>query len=322
MIVMKYQPHMCTMMSVFFDNMCRNTCVLMGLFFRGSVYQYPTTYYLHRQRQPWSVTGGLLRDCFPCLQGKYFAEPMLEAHAGSQVQLKNYVEDIEQVIYDNRFLDNFGRGICWRLLSSGIVCFLLLSAVILLGSLKALLGESFSERQQNVLILLESIIAVALVLVRVLQTLVLYWKEREIRHSLEVTSWDDGSVTRGRPLTLFILMWIYASVEVIVASAVIFGNIFCYLHHRPKWTLFTTVLPVFLVSEHFSAVLQRKLEVWHGLIKEDQSRLVLLEANKILQEMWSKMPDSQTRNKIYAFKEAVCRSFNLESFKLSYIVEK
>ena len=292
------------------------------MYSRGSVYQYPTSHYMYRQRQPWSITGGLLRDCLPCLQGKYFQEPMLEAHAGSNIQLKNYVEDIEQVIYENRYLDNFGRGICWRIISSGIVCFLLLSGVMFLSLVKVLIHENISDTNQCVMTIMESIFAVAIVVIRVLQTLVLYWKERELRHNMEVTSWDDGTITRGRPLTLFILMWIYASLQVIVTSTIIFGNVFCFLHNRLEWTLLTTVLPVFLVSEHFSGVLQRKLEVWQGVIKEDQCRLALLETTKILQEMWSKLPDFDTQNKIYAFKEAISRSFNLETSKLTYILEK
>ena len=277
---------------------------------------------MYRQRQPWSIAGGLFRDCLPCLHGKYFHEPMLEAHAGSNIQLKNYVEDIEQVIYENRYLDNFGRGICWRLVSSGIVCFVLLSGVILLSVIKALMKDDLSDVDKTAMTILETIFAVAMVVIRVLQTLVLYWKERELRHNMEVTSWDDGTITRGRPLTLFILMWIYASLQIIVTSTIIFGNVFCFLHGRPEWTLLTTVLPVFLFSEHFSGVLQRKLEVWHGVIKEDQVKLTLLETTKILQEMWSKMPDFDTQNKIYAFKEAISRSFNLEALKLSYILEK
>ncbi len=286
------------------------------------MYQYSTSHYLYRQRQPWSVGGGLLRDCLPCLQGRYFSEPMLEAHAGCDVTLKNYVEDIEQVIYENRFLDNVGRGVLWRTVSSGFVCFVLLAAILLLSVVKILQQDKISEEHQNVMLLVESCVAVAMVMIRVLQTLVLYWREREVRHAVEVTAWDDGVVTRGRPLTLFVLMWMYASVEVIVVSSVVFGNTFCYLHAMPQWSLLTTAAPVFLVSEHCSALLQRKLEVWLGVIREDQFKLVLLETTQILQDMWSKIPDFDTQNKIYAFKEAISRSFNLESLKLTYILEK
>ncbi len=286
------------------------------------MYQYPTSYFLDRQRQPWSVCGGVVTDCLPCFTGRVCPEPMIECHAGAQVPLKHYIEESDHVIYHNRFLDSFGRGVCWKIISSGLSCFLMLSTVLILSLVKTLLSQRITDKDKTLMVVVESILSTLLVVVRMLQTLVLYWRERELRHQMEVTCWEDGTVTRGRPLSLFVLLWLYAATQCLVISSVIFGNLYFALHSRPEWTLFTCTLPVFLISEHFSHVLHSKLHLWHCVIQDDHAKLTLLETCKLLQEMWSKLPDFDTQNRVYAFKEAVWKSFHLETLRLSYMCEK
>ncbi len=274
------------------------------------------------------IYGIIRRCCHPGFNQEHILLFFISYHNVSlflkltQVPLKHYIEDSDQVIYNNRFIDSLGRGICWRIISSGLSCFLILSTVLVLSLVKALLSNHIKDRDKILMVAMECILSTLLVAMRLLQTLVLYWRERELRHQMEVTCWEDGTVTRGRPWSLFVLLWLYAATQCLVILSVIFGSIYFVLNSKPEWTLFTCALPVFLISEHFSHILQSKLQLWHYVIRDDHARLTLLETCKLLQEMWSKLPDFDTQNKVYAFKEAVWKSFHLETLRLSYMCEK
>ena len=177
------------------------------------------------------------------------------------------------------------------------------------------------EEHAAVLTAVETILAFYCLAVRTLQTLTLYWRERALRHNLEVTAWDDGTVTRGRPLTLFIFVWVYLTVQIATLCSVVFGNLSVTVDGRPHFTVLTTTLPMFLVSEPLSANVQRRLEVWCGDIVRDHLRLALIESRDVFDEAWHKLKDFETQNRIHMFKEAVAKSFSLERYRLTYMIK-
>lgn len=284
---------------------------------RGGVNQYSTQYYIDRRQQQNQAWSRVVQDCFPCFDSCSWEEPRLEGHPGKPVILKSYVEDVEQAIYNARHLDSLGQRKEWRITSSGITFFLLLTTVFLVGSLKVLMSST--EKVHSWLTLIESVSAFAAVVFRSIQILVLYWQEREVRRSLEVTAWGDGTVTRGRPLSLFILIWIYGIIQVFACAAIICGSMLFTYHSMRTWTLLSNGVSVFLISEFLSALLHRHLDSWRFQVKEDHLKLTLLEASDLFEDAWRKTRDDDMQNRVYRFKEAAISTFRLDTLRLAYI---
>lgn len=284
---------------------------------RGSVYQYSTKYYIDRRFQPNHILKKLILECIPCLENQVFPEPSMEASPGSQIHLKQYVEDVEQAVYDNRMIDNMEKRKLFRLFTSNTFIVVLLIMTFLLSAVKSV--ADLPEYDKNWMTLFETNLAVLAVIVRIMQTLALYWRERETRMTLEVCAWEDGTITRGRPLALYIIMGIYVMCQIFVCFAVVIGSLALSALHITHWTILTTGIPVYLVSELYSTILQRTLEVWRAETIQDHLRLALLEASDILEEAWVKTKDSSIQNKMFAFKEAITHAFHLDTLKLAYI---
>lgn len=204
-------------------------------------------------------------------------------------------------------------------MSSGLVVWAILTLTFLIGCLKCF-HHTMDDEHAAVLTATETLLAVYCITIRTLQTLILYWRERFLRHNLEVTSWDDGTVTRGRPLTLFIFVWIYLTLQIATLCSVVFGNLSVTVNGRPHYSVLTTTLPLFLVSEPLSGNVQKRLEVWCAEIVQDQLRLTLIESRDILDDVWHDLKDFDTQNKIHMFKEAMAKSFSLERYRLTYMI--
>ena len=107
--------------------------------------------------------------------------------------------------------------------------------------------------------------------------------------------------------------------QILVCFAVVIGSLAFSALHKTEWTILTTGIPVFLVSELTSNILQRTLDVWRAETIQDHLRLTLIEASDIFEESWVKTKDSITQNKMFSFKEAVTTAFHLDTLRLAYI---
>ena len=284
---------------------------------RGSVYQYPTKYYIDRRFLPSHFFKKLVLECIPCLENQVFPQPSIEASPGSAIHLKQYVEDVEQAVYDNRLIDAMEKRKLFRLCTSHTVVVVLLIMTFLLAAIKSV--ASISENDKNWMTLFETNLAVLAVIVRIMQTLALYWRERETRMALEVCAWEDGTITRGRPLALYIIMGIYIMTQILVCFAIVIGSLCFSALHQTEWTILTTGIPVFLISELMSNILQRTLDVWRAETIQDHLRLTLIEASDIFEEAWVKTRDCNIQNKMFSFKEAITNAFHLDTLRLAYI---
>ena len=284
---------------------------------RGGVNQYCTRYFIDRRQQQGQAWFRVLQDCLPCIQGLYYEESRVEGDPGKVLSLKTYVEDVEQAIYEARHVDNVGKRREWRFVSGGITYFLLLITVFLVGTLKVLMEAP--PKLKAWMTLAESFCAIFVVLLRTIQVLILYWREREERRSLEVTAWEDGTVTRGRPLSLFILMWVYGVIQAFACCVIVSGSILLSYYSLRDWTILSNGLAVFIISEFTSALVYRNLENWKFQVKEDHLKLTLLEASDLFEDAWRKTRDDDIQNRVYKFKEAIIASFRLDTLRLAHI---
>ena len=219
-----------------------------------------------------------------------------------------------------RTLDGLSSLRAWRWTSSPLLIWMMLIALFVLACMKNTVPLEDS-RHMTALTGLETICGFYCLIVRTIETLCLYWRERKLRHNLEVTAWDDGTVSRGRPLSLFICIWMYLSIETALLLCVLFGNLVLAVNEMSHWTLLTTTMTVLVISEPLTCLTQRHLVVWNARIMEDHLRLTLIESMDLFEEVSCKLKDFETQNKIYAFREAVSKSFQLERYKHSYMIK-
>ena len=273
------------------------------------------------------VWNSLLNHCVPCclyvpwcMYGRICTDTKVESSPGESIDRSAYVSAIEHRQFTNHKLDSVKRSAIWRTFSSAILVYISLVTCFLSGILPLILSVGTHSR-----VALEPPAIVAcfsgmfVVLIRTLQTLVKYWYERELRHSTEVCAWGDGTVTRARPLSLFICIMVYTIGQVILVVGILIATIFIIEYNHTIWFPFISTTPVFLLSEPISLVLHQVMENWIAGINQDYLKISLLEASDLLDAAWFKTKDSELQQKLYNFREAIIRHFKLDSLKMTYM---
>ena len=287
---------------------------------RGHVYQYSTAHYLDRTQRSDGVWGTLVRSCIPCcVRTERFTEDKVESSPGAAIELSQYLTDVEHQTFNNNWLDSTRRSSVWKCMSSGLLVYMSLLGCFLCGVLPLLVADMEDENGLGAAAIVACFLGLYSVIVRLIQSLTRYWRERELRHNTEVCAWGDGTLTRGRPLSMFVCMIVYVSIQGIVLVGVLTSTVLLVHYGHSKWSVLTITLPVIMFSEVPSSMLHLALDQWIAGVNEDHLTLALLETTDLLDQAWFKIRDFDTQNRIYTFREALIRHFRLDTLRMTYM---
>ena len=250
---------------------------------------------------------------------KRFTENTIESHPGTLIDLSTYITNVEHQVFTNNSLDSVRHSSVWRFLSSGLLVYMALLSCFLCGILPLLTADADDVNGLGASAIVACFTGSYAVLIRLIQSLTRYWNERELRHNTEVCAWGDGTITRARPLTMFVCLSVYVTVQVMLLAGILISTVLLVHFQHSKWSVLTIALPVFFISEIPSSMLHIALDHWISGVKEDHLTLALLESADILDQAWYKIKNFNVQNKIYTFREAIIRHFRLDTKRMTYM---